>query len=81
MLPWKPLRIEVVVGYTVDLLSEAIFYLLQTFLTVAMVVTMATIPRVKFVQTLMLIHITIVKKYTIISITWGYYLLPWQPMR
>ena len=37
MLPWKPLRIEVVVGNTVDLLSEAIFYLLQTFLTVAMV--------------------------------------------
>ena len=36
MLPWQPLRIEVVVGYT-DLLSEAIFYLLRTFLTVAMV--------------------------------------------
>ena len=29
---------------------------------------MATIQRVKFVQSLMLIHITIVKKYTIISI-------------
>ena len=72
MLPWQPLRIEVVVGYTFDLLSEAIFYLLQTFLT---------IQRVKFVQSLMLIHITIVKKYTIISITWGYYLLPWQPLR
>ena len=40
---------------------------------------MATIQRVKFVKSLMLIHITIVKKYTIISITWGYYLLPWQP--
>ena len=37
MLQWQPLRIEVVVGYTFDLLSEAIFYLLQTFLTVAMV--------------------------------------------
>ena len=37
MLPWQPLRFEVVVGYTFDLLSEAIFYLLQTFLTVAMV--------------------------------------------
>ena len=37
MLPWQPLRIEVVVGYTFDLLSEAIFYLLRTFLTVAMV--------------------------------------------
>ena len=37
MLPWQPLRIEVVVGYTFDLLSEAISYLLQTFLTVAMV--------------------------------------------
>ena len=37
MLPWQPLRIEVVVGCTFDLLSEAIFYLLQTFLTVAMV--------------------------------------------
>ena len=38
MLPWQPLRIEVVVGYTLDLLlSEAIFYLLRTFLTVAMV--------------------------------------------
>ena len=35
MLPWQPLRIEVVVGYTFDLLSEAIFYLLRTFLTVA----------------------------------------------
>ena len=34
MLPWQPLRIEVVVGYTFDLLSE---YQLQTFLTVAMV--------------------------------------------
>ena len=37
MLPWQPLRIKVVVGYTFDLLSEAIFYLLQTFLTIAMV--------------------------------------------
>ena len=37
MLPWQPLRIEVVVGYTFDLLSEAIFYLLRTFSTVAMV--------------------------------------------
>ena len=37
MLPWQLLRIEVVVGYTFDLLSEAIFYLLRTFLTVAMV--------------------------------------------
>ena len=37
MLPWQPLRIKVVVGYTFNLLSEAIFYLLQTFLTVAMV--------------------------------------------
>ena len=37
MLPWQPLRIEVVVGYIFDLLSEAIFYLLQTFLTFAMV--------------------------------------------
>ena len=35
MLSWQPLRIEVVVGYTFDLLSEAIFYLLRTFLTVA----------------------------------------------
>ena len=82
MLPWQPLRIEVVVGYTFDLLSEAIFYLLRTFLTVAMVTfTMATIPGVKFLQSLMLINITIVKKYTIISTTWGYYLLPWQPLR
>ena len=31
MLPWQPFRIGVVVGYTFDLLSEAIFYLLQTF--------------------------------------------------
>ena len=37
MLPWQPLRIEEVVGYTFDLLSEAISYLLQTFLMVAMV--------------------------------------------
>ena len=37
MLPWQPLRIEVVVGYTFDLLSEAIFSLLRTFLTFAMV--------------------------------------------
>ena len=37
MLPWKPLRIEVVVGYAFDLLSEAIFYLLRTFLMVSMV--------------------------------------------
>ena len=37
VLPWQPLRIEVVVGYTFDLLSEAISYLLRTFLTVAMV--------------------------------------------
>ena len=37
MLPWQPLRIAVVVGYTFNLLSEAIFYLLRTFLTVAMV--------------------------------------------
>ena len=37
MLPWQPLRIEVVVGYTFDILFEAIFYLLRTFLTVAMV--------------------------------------------
>ena len=77
MLPWQPLKIEVVVGYTFDVLSEALFYLLQIFLTVAMVVTMATIHRVTSVQSLMLIHITIVKKNTIISITWGYYLLPW----
>ena len=35
MLPWQPLRIEVVVGYTFDLLSEVIFYLLRRFLTVA----------------------------------------------
>ena len=38
MLPWQPLRIEVVVGF--DLWSEAIFYLLRTFLTVAMVTTL-----------------------------------------
>ena len=84
MLPWQPLRIEIVVGYTFDLLSEAIFYLLRTFLTVAMVTLYCyhgNLKRVKFVQSLMLIHITIVKKYTIISITWGYYLLPWQPLR
>ena len=31
MLPWQPLRIEIVVGYTFDLMSEAIFYLLRTF--------------------------------------------------
>ena len=31
MLPWQPLRIDIVVGYTFDLLSEAIFYLLRTF--------------------------------------------------
>ena len=37
MLPWQSLRIEVVVGYTFNLLSEAIFYLLRTFLTVSMV--------------------------------------------
>ena len=37
MFPWQPLRIEVMVGYTFDLLSEVIFYLLQTFLMVAMV--------------------------------------------
>ena len=89
MLPWQPLRIEVVVGYTFDLMSEAIFYLLRTFLTVAMVTLLycyhgnRTKGKIcaKFVQSLMLIHITIVKKYTIISITWGYYLLPWQPLR
>ena len=40
MLPWQPLSIEVVVDYTFDLLSEAIFYLLQTFLTVAMVIVL-----------------------------------------
>ena len=41
MLPWQPLRIEIVgVGYTFDLMSEAIFYLLRTFLTVAMVTTL-----------------------------------------
>ena len=79
MLPWQPLRIEVVVGYTFDILSEAIFYLLQTFFDGY--VNMATIQKATFVQSLMLIHITIVKKYTIISITWGYYLLPWQPLR
>ena len=37
MLPWQPLMIAVVVGYTFDLLSVAIFYLLRTFLMVAMV--------------------------------------------
>ena len=37
MLPWQPLRIEVVVGYTFNSLSEAIFHLLQKFLTIAMV--------------------------------------------
>ena len=37
MVPRQPLRIEVVVDYTFDLLSETIFYLLQTLLTVAMV--------------------------------------------
>ena len=37
VLPWQPLRIEVLVGYTFDLLSEAIFYLLRTFLMVAIV--------------------------------------------
>ena len=37
MLSWQPLRIEVVVDYTFDLLSEAIFYLLRTILMVAMV--------------------------------------------
>ena len=31
VLPWQPLRIEVVVGYTFDILLEAIFYLLRTF--------------------------------------------------
>ena len=81
MLSWQPLMIEIVVGYTFNLLPEAIFYLLQTFLTVAMNVTMATTQRVKFVQSLMLIHITTVKKCTIVSITWGYYLLLWQPLR
>ena len=40
MLPWQPLRIEIVVGYIFDLMSEAIFYLLQTFFTVAMVTTL-----------------------------------------
>ena len=40
MLPWQPLRIEIVVGYTFDLMYEAIFYLLRTFLTVAMVTTL-----------------------------------------
>ena len=40
MLPWQPLRIEIVVDYTFDLMSEAIFYLLPTFLTVAMVTTL-----------------------------------------
>ena len=85
MLPWQPLRIEIVVGYSFDLLSEAIFYLLRTFLTVAMVTLLQCYhgnhKGVKFVQILMLIRIIIVKKYTIISITWGYYLLPWQPLR
>ena len=61
MLPWQPLRIEIVVGCTFNLLPEAIFYLLQKFLMVAMVTTMATIQSVKVVQILMLIHITIVK--------------------
>ena len=37
MFPWQPLKIEIVVDYTFDLLSEAIFYLLPTFLMVAMV--------------------------------------------
>ena len=40
VLPWQPLRIEIVVGYSFDLMSEAIFYLLRTFLTVAMVTTL-----------------------------------------
>ena len=31
MLPWQPLRIEVVIRYTFDILSEAIFYPLRTF--------------------------------------------------
>ena len=31
MLPWQPLRIEVVISYTFDILSEAIFYPLRTF--------------------------------------------------
>ena len=31
MLPWQSLRIEVVVGYTLNILLEAIFYLLRTF--------------------------------------------------
>ena len=31
MLPWQPLRIEVVVDYTFDIMSEAIFYQLRTF--------------------------------------------------
>ena len=47
MLPWQPLRIAVVVGYTFDLLSEAFFYLLRTFLTVAMV---TLLPRQNFYQ-------------------------------
>ena len=31
MLRWQPLRIEVVIRYTFDILSEAIFYPLRTF--------------------------------------------------
>ena len=31
MLRWQPLRIEEVIRYTFDILSEAIFYPLRTF--------------------------------------------------
>ena len=37
MLPWQPLRVEVVVGYTFNILFKAIFYRYEHFLTVAMV--------------------------------------------
>ena len=77
------LRIEVVVGYIFDLLSEAIFYLLQTFLTFAMVTLCYHGNHTKG---------KICAKFDAHkhhpwqeihnnSIKWGYYLLPWQPLR
>ena len=71
------------VGYTFNLLSEGILYLLQTYLTVAKVTLLCyhgNHTKGKFVQFDVPTHHHCREIY-IISITWGYYLLPWQPLR
>ena len=78
MLPWQPLRIEVVVGYTFNIIC------LRPFSTCYKHVfggchgnIIIMLPWQPYKGNICaLIHITIVKKYTIISITWGYYVLP-----